>query len=80
MKYRVILLGMIVAASILGCSGNQEAEYIQYYKAFMEESPGLETEQLFDISGKAQDISDPAALQYFQELYGLSSLENQTLY
>lgn len=80
MKYRFILIGMFVATSILGCSGNREAEYIRHYQSLMEEPPEAESEQLFDISGKAQDISDPAALQYFQELYGLSSLENQTLY
>lgn len=37
-------------------------------------------EQQYDIADHAEDISVPEALQYFQDLYGLSALEDQSLF
>lgn len=80
MKCRVMLLGVLMSLLIFGCSGDKQAEYIQHYEDSMKRESEETTEQLFDISDNAKDISDPAALQYFQDLYGLSSLEKQTLF
>ena len=71
---------LMITLFLSGCVSNKQAEYQEYYKKLMEETPEPGAEQQYDIAGHAEDISVPEALPYFQDLYGLSSLEDQSLF
>lgn len=78
---RTPLTGIIIAALLLaGCAANKQEEYQAHYQNLMQETAEPESEQAYEISADAEDISDPDALRFFHDLYGLSSLEDQSLF
>lgn len=80
MKYPIVLFGFAIVSALWGCSASKQTEYKEYYQELMEEELEANTKSLYDISDSAQELTDSDALRYFQDLYGLSSLEDQTLF
>lgn len=79
-KCTVWAIILMITLFLSGCFSDKQAEYQEYYQKLMEGMPEPGVEQQYDIAGHAEDISVPEALPYFQDLYGLSALEDQSLF